>query len=90
MFWKKAGLAPAFLCAFSVCVLAALLPAAAIALEKRDAIQQTVDGLQRALEIIARSSYVPSAPNGVRSRFPEDARPNTARLTRLEMPIWMK
>jgi hypothetical protein len=32
--------------------------------------QQTVDGLQRALEIRARSSYVPNSPIGVRSRLP--------------------
>jgi hypothetical protein len=42
--------------------------------------QQTVDGLQRALEIRARSSYVPSSPIGVRSPgFPEDTRLNAAR-----------
>jgi hypothetical protein len=45
--------------------------------------QQTVDGLQAALEIGARSSYVPSAPTGVRSGFPEHARP-----TRLELQVW--
>jgi hypothetical protein len=38
--------------------LAELLPAAAIA-------QQTVDGINGALEIPSRSSYVPSAPIGV-------------------------
>jgi hypothetical protein len=32
--------------------------------------QQTVDGLQGALEIRARSSYVPNSPIGVRSRLP--------------------
>jgi hypothetical protein len=60
---EKAGLAPAFLLASgqSCC----LLP------PKRRVIQQTVDGLQRALEIAARSSYVPNSPIGVRSRpFP--------------------
>jgi hypothetical protein len=54
-------------------------------------IQQTVDGLQRALEIAPRSSYVPSSPIGVRSRpFPGDARLNAARRKRLGMPVWMK
>jgi hypothetical protein len=52
--------------------------------------QQTVDGSQRTLEIASRSSYVPSAPIGVRSRFPEDTRPNAGRTTPLELPIWMK
>jgi len=52
--------------------------------------QQTVDGLQGTLEIRARSSYVLNAPIGVRSRFSGDARPNAARLTRLELPVWMK
>jgi hypothetical protein len=58
---RKAGLTPAFLVAAqrSCC----LLP------PKRLMIQQTVDGLQRALEIAARSSYVPSSPIGVRSRL---------------------
>jgi hypothetical protein len=46
--------------------------------------QQTVDGLNGALEIRARSSYVPNSPIGVRSPVSGDARP------RLEMPIWMK
>jgi hypothetical protein len=64
------------------------LPAAAIAAL---AIQQTVDGLNAALEIETRSSYVLNSPIGVRSRpVPEDARLNAARLARLEMPIWMK
>jgi hypothetical protein len=49
--------------AFFVFVLASLLPAAATT-------QQTVDGLRAALEIGARSSYVPDAPFGARSRFP--------------------
>jgi hypothetical protein len=44
---------------------AALLPAAAIARLKPDAVQQTVDGLNGTLEILARSSYVPSVPIGV-------------------------
>jgi hypothetical protein len=58
---------------------------------KRLTIQQTVDGLQRALEIAVRSSYVPSSPIGVRSRpFPGGARLNAARRKRLEMPVWMK
>jgi hypothetical protein len=54
--------------------------------------QQTVDGLQAALEIGARSSYVPSAPTlAFDPRFlPGDARPNTARTTRLERLLWMK
>jgi hypothetical protein len=42
-----------------IAVPAKLLPAAAIA-------QQTVDGCYAALEIRPRSSYVPSAPIGVR------------------------
>jgi hypothetical protein len=50
--------------------------------------QQTVDGLHAALEIGARSSYVPNAPIGVRSRVSGDARPNTA-LSRLELPAWI-
>jgi hypothetical protein len=54
--------------------------------------QQTVDGLQAALEIGARSSYVPSAPTlAFDPGFsPGDARPNTARTTRLERLLWMK
>jgi hypothetical protein len=32
--------------------------------------QQTVDGLQGALEILTRSSYVPNSPIGVQSRLP--------------------
>jgi hypothetical protein len=52
--------------------------------------QQTVDGSQRALEMSARSSYVPNSAIGVRSRFPEDARPEAARINALGMPIWMK
>jgi hypothetical protein len=75
---KKAGLAPAF------CLpLACNMPAPA-------APQQTVDGLQGALEIAARSSYVPSSPIGVRSAGCGGARLNAARPTRLEMPLWMK
>jgi hypothetical protein len=53
--------------------------------------QQTVDGLQAALEIGARSSYVPSAPTlAFDPRLSGDARPNTARPTRLERLLWMK
>jgi hypothetical protein len=53
--------------------------------------QQTVDGLQAALEIRARSSYVPSAPTlAFDPRLSGDARPNTARPTRLERLLWMK
>jgi hypothetical protein len=53
--------------------------------------QQTVDGLQAALEIRARSSYVPSAPTLASDpRLSGDARPNTARTTRLERLLWMK
>jgi hypothetical protein len=53
--------------------------------------QQTVDGLQAALEIGARSSYVPSAPTlAFDPRLSGDARPNTARTTRLERLLWMK
>jgi hypothetical protein len=59
---------------------AVLLPAAASP-------QQTVDGLQAALEIQPRSSYVPVTPIGVRSPVSGDARPNA---TRLELPLWMK
>jgi hypothetical protein len=80
---RKAGLAPAFL--FAARRSCCLLP------PKRGAIQQTVDGLQRALEIGVRSSYVPSSPIGVRSRpFPGGARLNAARRKRQEMPRWMK
>ena len=47
-----------------------------------DVIQQTVDGLNAALEISDRSSYVPSSPIGVRSpALSEDARLNAARLS---------
>jgi hypothetical protein len=42
--------------------------------------QQTVDGLQGALEIFARSSYVLETPIGVWSGNAGDARPNAARL----------
>jgi hypothetical protein len=53
--------------------------------------QQTVDGLQAALEIGARSSYVPSAPTlAFDPRLSGDARPNTTRTTRLERLLWMK
>jgi hypothetical protein len=53
--------------------------------------QQTVDGLQAALEIGARSSYVLSAPTlAFDPRLSGDARPNTARTTRLERLLWMK
>jgi hypothetical protein len=52
--------------------------------------QQTVDGLQAALEMSARSSYVPSSPIGVRSRFPEDARLNAATINAPGKPVWMK
>jgi hypothetical protein len=52
--------------------------------------QQTVDGLRAALEIHARSSYVRVHPLASDPRYPEDARLNAARSTRLEMPIWMK
>jgi hypothetical protein len=51
--------------------------------------QQTVDGLQAALEIGARSSYVPSAPHWRPIPVSGDARPNTA-LAHLELPAWMK
>jgi hypothetical protein len=50
--------------------------------------QQTVDGCHAALEIAARSSYVPSTPIGVRFRFSRDARPSP--FARLELPVWMK
>jgi hypothetical protein len=46
--------------------------------------QQTVDGLQGALEILTRSSYVPNSPIGVQSPGSGDARLNAARSTRLE------
>jgi hypothetical protein len=57
--------------------------------------QQSVDGLLAALEIGVRSSYVPDAPIGVRSRFPgmlARTRRSTSvrKLQRLELPIWMK
>jgi hypothetical protein len=64
-----------------------LLPSAATVLFL---IQQTVDGLQRALEIPSRSSYVPSSPTGVRSPLSGEARPKMRAPSRLEMPLWMK
>jgi hypothetical protein len=70
---QKAGLAPAFLFWFQrrCCLLPPSRHGFAV---KSGAIQQTVDGLHGTLEIESRSSYVPSAPIGVRSGFPEDAR----------------
>jgi hypothetical protein len=52
--------------------------------------QQTVDGLQGALEIFARSSYVLETPIGVWSRQCRRCAPERGAVTRLEMPIWMK
>jgi hypothetical protein len=51
--------------------------------------EQTVDGMQPALEISARSSYVPTSLSGVRSPgHPERA--ERGAVTCLELPIWMK
>jgi hypothetical protein len=52
--------------------------------------QQTVDDARGALEIRVRSTYVRVHPLASDPRYPEDARLNAARSTRLEMPIWMK
>jgi len=63
---------------------AELLPAAAIS-------QQTVDGLQAALEIGSRSSYVLNEPIGVRSPvFRRCAPEHRTPQARLEFPLWMK
>jgi len=56
---EEAGLAPAF-----------LLPRPFNTPALQPDSQQTVDGLQGALEIGARSSYVPNSPIGVRSAGP--------------------
>jgi hypothetical protein len=50
----------------------------------------SVDELQAALEIRARSSYVLALPIGAVPGIPGDARPNAARYKRMDMPIWMK
>jgi hypothetical protein len=44
-----------------------------------DLLQQTVDGMQRALEIPARSSYVRTSPIGVDSGTSGTCAPNAAR-----------
>src|SRR4051812_20040998 len=50
--------------------------------------QQTVDGGHAALEITARSTYVPSTPFTMAARrWTSDARPHAARPTRLELPV---
>jgi len=66
------------------------LPAAAITPALQLPAQQTVDGLQAALEMSARSSYVPSSPIGVRSGFPEDARLNAASINAPGKAVWTK
>jgi hypothetical protein len=53
-------------------------------------LQQTVDGVHAALEIGARSSYVPSAPLTVRSRLARRSAHLNMRDPRLEPPAWMK
>jgi hypothetical protein len=50
--------------------------------------KQSVDGSSPALEIVGRSSYVPAFTHR-RPGLPGDA-PNVVRLTRVEMPLWMK
>jgi hypothetical protein len=80
----KAGLAPAFLlCVFNRRPAARCCHLAFF-------IQQTVDGLHATLEILSRSSYVPSLPTGVRSPLSGEARPKMRVSARLEMPLWMK
>jgi hypothetical protein len=60
-------------------------PANRFLLHSKNAIpQQTVDGLQGALEIRARSSYVPNSPDWRPIPASGDARLNAARSTRLE------
>jgi hypothetical protein len=68
---EKAGLAPAF---FIACFGRRRFPSAglfvpppAISAWLQAEPKQTVDGFLRALEIVTRSSYVPSAPIGVHS-----------------------
>jgi hypothetical protein len=61
LLFGKAGIAPAF-CFDEI--------AAAHCCHALANQQQTVDGVHTRLEIRSRSSYVPSLPIGVRSRFP--------------------
>ena len=83
---EKAGLAPAFFVWLVRAVCCHLPPFPQPAIRNKPLM-----ACNGALEIPPRSSYVPSSPIGVRSpAFPGDARPNAARSTRLEMPIWMK
>jgi hypothetical protein len=56
----------------------------------RTRLQQTVDGMQRALEIHARSSYVPSSTIGVRSPDYRITRAKSGAVARLDLPTWMK
>jgi hypothetical protein len=65
-----------------------IVPAAAICAWLQAEPKQTVDGFHPALEIVTRSSYVPSAPIGVHSGSATDCAPNTH--ARLESPVWMK
>jgi hypothetical protein len=64
--------------------LAKLLPTAASS-------QETVDDSQAALEIAARSSYVPAlAPSWRSIRIFRRSAPERARPDALELPIWMR
>jgi hypothetical protein len=54
-------------------------------------LQQTVDGMQRALEIRLRSSYVPSSPIGDRSRHARRCAPDYCAVQRArKCLLWMK
>jgi hypothetical protein len=86
----KAGLAPAFLFAYFFSCSSGAVACCRHHAGLQLPAQQTVDGLQAALEMSARSSYVPSSPIGVRSGFPEDARLNAASINAPGKPVWTK
>jgi hypothetical protein len=52
--------------------------------------RKTVDGVQQTLEIPARSSYVPSLPYGVRSRWFRKMCVKHGAVTCPEIATWMK
>jgi hypothetical protein len=56
----------------------------------RNTLAKTVDGMQQALEIPARSSYVPGSPFGVRSRLIRKMRAEHGAVTCPEIATWMK
>jgi hypothetical protein len=90
---EKAGLVSAFFFAF-LCMRFGhpfwAVPGSTTTSWTRNNPAKSVDGMQQALEISARSSYVPSLPFGVGSGHLRKMRAEHGAVTCPEIATWMK